>query len=147
MFYWIIFSDCVVSVFRFPTVTCFFVCFVVVFFLHPRNKIGLVGWCVCWGVGWGVGDVTLESLCPSTVFRSDVTVLVGWAYNMSRFGLAVRRYRLVSRGTSVRIRFGSPFSSKVVVCGHCLVTLSLVINETLKWLSSLLTLMQESFWW
>ena len=33
---------------------------------------------------------------------------------------------LVSRGTSVRIRFGSPFSSKVVVSGHCLVTLSLM---------------------
>ena len=32
--------------------------------------------------------------------------------------------RLVSRGTSVRIRFGSSFFSKVVVCGHCLVTLS-----------------------
>ena len=52
-----------------------------------------------------------------------------------------------SRGTSVRIRFGSPFSSKVVVWGHCLVTLSLTINETSKWLSSLPTLMQESFWW
>ena len=26
-------------------------------------------------------------------------------------------------------------------------TLSLTINETLKWLSSLLTLLQESFWW
>ena len=63
------------------------------------------------------------------------------------FGLAVRRVRLVSRGTSVRIRFGSPFSSKVVVCGHCLVTLSLTINETLKWLSTLPTLMQGSFWW
>ena len=35
-----------------------------------------------------------------------------------------------SRRTSVRIRFGSPFSSKIVVCGHCLVTLSLTINET-----------------
>ena len=33
---------------------------------------------------------------------------------LSRFGLAVR------------IRFGSPFSSKIVVCGHCVVTLSLV---------------------
>ena len=42
---------------------------------------------------------------------------------------------LVSRRTSVRIRFGSPFSSKVVLCGHCLVTLSLTVNETLKWLS------------
>ena len=39
-------------------------------------------------------------------------------------------------------------SSKVVVCGHCLVTLSgLTINETLKWLLSQLILMQESFWW
>ena len=36
---------------------------------------------------------------------------------VSRFGLAVR---LVSRRTSVRIRFGSPFSSTVVVCGLCL---------------------------
>ena len=60
---------------------------------------------------------------------------------VSRFGLAV------SRGTSVRICFGSPFSSQVVVCGHCLVTLSLTLNETLKWLSSLPTLMQKSFWW
>ena len=49
----------------------------------------------------------------------------------SRFGLAAVRYR-----------FGSPFFSKVVVCGHCLVTLSLTINETLKWLSSLPILMQ-----
>ena len=55
-------------------------------------------------------------------------------------------YRL-GLGTSVRIRFGSPFSSKIVVCGHCLVILSLTINETLKWLSSLPILMQESFWW
>ena len=36
---------------------------------------------------------------------------------------------------------------KVVVCGHCLVTLSLTINETLKCLSSLPILMHESFWW
>ena len=45
----------------------------------------------------------------------------------------------------VRIRSECPVSSKVVVCGHCLVTLSLTVNETLKWLSSLLILMQESF--
>ena len=31
------------------------------------------------------------------------------------------------RGTSVRICFGSPISSKLVVYGHCLVTLSLTI--------------------
>ena len=63
---------------------------------------------------------------------------------ISRFGLAGR---LVSKGNSVRIRFGSPLSSKVVVCRHCLVTLSLTINETLKWLSSLPIVMHESFWW
>ena len=39
------------------------------------------------------------------------------------------------------------FMKKVVVCGHSLVTLSLTINETIKWLSSLPILMQESFWW
>ena len=38
------------------------------------------------------------------------------------------------------------FFKKVVVCGHCLVALSLTVNETLKWLSSLPFLMQESFW-
>ena len=35
---------------------------------------------------------------------------------------------------------------KVVVFGHSLVTLSLTINETFKWLSSL-PIRQESFWW
>ena len=35
----------------------------------------------------------------------------------------------------------------VVVCGHCLLTSSLTINETLKWLSPLPILMQESSWW
>ena len=51
------------------------------------------------------------------------------------------------RGTSVRVPFGSPFSSKVVVRGHCLVTLFLPINETLKWLSLPPILMQESYMW
>ena len=64
------------------------------------------------------------------------------ASTQCRFGLttslAVKQgVKLVSGRTSVRYHFGSPFSSKVVVCGHGLVTLSLTINETLKWLSSL----------
>ena len=37
--------------------------------------------------------------------------------------------------------------SSVVVCGHCLVTSSLTINEKLKCLSSLPISMQESLWW
>ena len=56
-----------------------------------------------------------------------------------------RRYRLLSEGTSVRILFGSPISSKVVVCIDARVILSLTVNETLKRLSSLPILMQESF--
>ena len=43
---------------------------------------------------------------------------------------------LVGCRSTSQHRFGSPFSSKVVVCGHCLVTLPLTINETLKWFSS-----------
>ena len=40
------------------------------------------------------------------------------------------------------IRDRSPGRPPVVVCGHGLVTLSLTMNETLKWLSSLPILMQ-----
>ena len=44
--------------------------------------------------------------------------------------------------------FGSAFSSKGLwFVDTCLVTLSLTMNETLKRLSSLPILMQESFWW
>ena len=41
--------------------------------------------------------------------------------------MAVRRYKLESRiggRTSIRVRFGSPFSSKLVVYGHCLASVS-----------------------
>ena len=48
--------------------------------------------------------------------------------------------RLVSGRTSVRVRF---LFRKVVVCGHCLVTLSLTMNEILKRLSSLAHLNAE----
>ena len=58
----------------------------------------------------------------------------------NRLGPAVR---LVNRRASVRFHFGAPLSSKVVVCGHCLVTLSLTANETLRRLSALPILMQD----
>ena len=61
------------------------------------------------------------------------------ADRVNRVGPAVRRW------AGKRKDLGSPFSSKAVVCGHCLVTLSLTTNETLKWLSSLPILLQESF--
>ena len=48
---------------------------------------------------------------------------------------------------SGRFRFGSPLSSKRLwFVDRCLVILSLTVNETLTWLSSLPILRQESFW-
>ena len=61
-----------------------------------------------------------------------------------RFGLAVR---LVSRGNSVRIRFGSPFSSNIVIYGQSCDFVTHKLMKILKWLSLLPISMQESFWW
>ena len=62
---------------------------------------------------------------------------------VSRFGLAVRREAGKQRDLGSNLLRIS-FIFKVVVSGHCLVTLSLTINKTLKCLSSLPILMQES---
>ena len=51
------------------------------------------------------------------------------------------------RRTAVRYRFSSPFSSKGLWFVDSFVALYITVNETLKWLSSLPILMQESFWW
>ena len=64
------------------------------------------------------------------------TVPLSW----NRRGPAVR---LVNRRASVRFRFRALLFSKVVVCGLCLVTLSLTANETLRRLSVLPILMQD----
>ena len=45
---------------------------------------------------------------------------------VSQFGLAIA---LINRRSSVQICFGSPFSSKVVACGHRLVALSLTVMK------------------
>ena len=78
---------------------------------------------------------------PVVLLKSPV---VPHTWTISRFGPSGKTlFRLVSEWTSVQFpRSGSPLSSKVVVCGHGLVTLSLTINETLNWLSSLPILMQ-----
>ena len=60
--------------------------------------------------------------------------------------LSLYIYIYISLQDSIPLRFSFLFK-KVLVCGHCPVTLSLTINETLKGLSSLPVLMQESFWW
>ena len=60
---------------------------------------------------------------------------------VSRFGLPVRQRDLGSNLLRLSFLF-----KKVVVCGYCLVTLTLTINETLQWPTSL-PIIQESFWW
>ena len=47
-----------------------------------------------------------------------LTYLLTYAENVDEPVWPSGRALLVSRGTTVRIRFGSLFSSKVVVCGH-----------------------------
>ena len=66
--------------------------------------------------------------------------------NVSRFGLAVRCKAGKQRDLgSNPLRLSFLFKS--VVCEHCLVTLSITVNGTFKWLSSLPILTQKSFWW
>ena len=96
--------------------------------------------------------------------------------SVSWTGLAIRRYAgiYINRWPGFDSCFTSPFSSTVLVYGHalrswspwynrtggtgrktptylltfsCLVTLSLTVNETLSWLSTLPVFMQKSFWW
>ena len=66
---------------------------------------------------------------------------------VSRFGLAVS-VRLVSGRTSVRYRFGSPFSPiRLWFVDTVLWLCPSLPTETLKRLSSLPIFMQKSFWW
>jgi len=83
--------------------------------------------------------------CLGKQLVGRVFYCIGWqTLFVSWFGLEVRCQAGKQRDL-VQICFVSP--SEVVVCGPCLVTLSLTINEALKWLSLLPILMQESLWW
>ena len=64
---------------------------------------------------------------------------------MSQFGLVVRHWAGKQKGLGLILLWLSFLFKNVGVCGYCLVTLSLTINETLKWLSSLPILMQEFY--
>ena len=94
-----------------------------------------------------MGDWYVLSFAPAPRFLCANSIKVlRWDYELSRFGLAVRRLAGKQRDLGSNPLW-SPYTSKIVVCGHSLVTLSLTINETLKWLSSLPTLIEELFWW
>ena len=85
-------------------------------------------------------------------FRScvkvDVAVLVPVRNKTTVFLDVKQNFSMSKRKDLGSIPLRLPFLfKKVVVCGQCLVILSLTINETLKWLSSLLILTQKSFCW
>ena len=61
---------------------------------------------------------------------------------LSRFGLVVRRWAGKQTDLS-SIRFGSPFSPKIMVYGQPSCDFAHTVNETLKWLSQLPTLMRS----
>ena len=75
---------------------------------------------------WKGTGGTPASICTLQIARVTPGTRFGW-------GKAVR---LLS-GPGFDSTFGSLLSSKVVDCGHCLVTVSLIVIETLKWLSSM----------
>ena len=52
-------------------------------------------------------------------------------------GLVVRHLAGKQKDLGSTLRFSSPFSSKIVVYGHCLMTLPCTINEISKRLTSL----------
>ena len=62
--------------------------------------------------------------------------------SVSRCGLTVRRLAGKQKDLG-SIRFGSPFSSKIVVYERLSSVFAHTINETLKWLTQLPTLMQN----
>ena len=73
------------------------------------------GWSVtrCPGTVCSVTPSTLPpGWSPTACVSSSTSLSVCLSVFVSRFGLAVKRLRLVSGRTSVRYRFGSPFSSK-----------------------------------
>ena len=67
--------------------------------------------------------------------------------HVSRHGLVVRHSAGKRKDEGSSPRFGSPFSSKIVIYGHRLVTLPCTVNETVKLLTSLPILTRKSFWW
>ena len=88
--------------------------------------------------------------CTRKTWASYATYITDHTYNarfVSRLGLVVGRSAGKRKDIGSTPRFGSPFSSKIVIYGHCLVTLPCTINETLKWCTSLPFLMRKSFWW
>ena len=90
-----------------------------------------------------------SSNCPNHVRRTKSSIkkrIIVCRTVRSMFGEQTFA-QLVSKRTSVRFCFGSPFSANVMVCGHRLVSLSITINRALKWLALLPIWMQESCRW
>ena len=72
------------------------------------------------------GCVVNRRVLPAS---DNYKLCLGYTYTREPFWPSGKTLGWYAKGTSVRICFGSPFSSKVVVCGHCLMTLSLTIMK------------------
>ena len=71
----------------------------------------------------------------------------GWGglYKKKYVNVMVRRSVGKRKDAGSTPLFGSSISSKVVIYGHCLVTLPCTTNATVKWLTSMPILMRKSF--
>ena len=103
---------------------------------HPEAS-GHSWWKGVWKVGIAVDELDTLHCCCHNQLSVELLQTVHIFIQVTENSQILQRFLLPI----------SPLSPKVVVCGHCLATLSLTINETLKWLSQLLILMQEPFWW
>ena len=88
----------------------------------------------------GIGH-SFSLICQPT--SEDMKLYIIIHECVSRFGLVVRRWA----GKQRNLGSNPPWLSFLFESWHCLLTMSFTINGTLKWLSSLPILMQESFWW
>ena len=105
---------------------------------------------LCESRGGRPGLSVLMSLTVSVDVKEHWTVLRHWSQFVPNMSADIRGHKALlhhhfiisSPRVSGRLGFDSPFSSKVRVHGHHLVTLPLTVNETLAWLSSLPIIMQ-----
>ena len=77
----------------------------------------------------------MEPRVGSTIALVDTSSIGVLSSGMEQEPLVVRRSAGKRKDAGSTPSFGSPFSSKIVIYGHCLVTLPCTITETLKGLT------------
>ena len=70
-----------------------------------------------------------EQRTPAPQHRVCIRESMCETQSTSWLGLVVRRSDRKRKGAGLTPRFGSPFSSKILIYGHCLATLPCTINQ------------------